>query len=228
MLSVCTSATSSDGGLATSALLRQLLGTTATGDDAAQSAAVLGATRWAESFIGVPPGHLLVQVYSENLPAFGGQTLMLSRRPLFAVTRVLLNTTSTGTATVYSSTDFRIDKEAGFLWRDLGFAWTAQMPYALGPTVPPGGELQPWYVEYSAGYVGTGGTTTTCGTCSTSTAQTLPEDITQGVLLKARELYEGTVGIASQRIGDLGISYQSEGYGKAAVCLLEPYRRLTV
>lgn len=228
MLSVCTSATSTDGGLATSAQLRALLGISSTADDFAQTAAVLGATRWAENYVGVPAGHLSLQVYSENLPAYGGQTLMLARRPVVNVSRVLLNSTSTSDAQIYSSTDFRIDKEAGFLWADRGFAWTAQMPYALGPTVPPGGELQPWYTEYAAGYVGPAGTTATCGTCSTSTGQTLPEDITQAVLLKARELYESVAGIQSQKIGDLSLTYASEGYGKAAMCLLDPYRRTTV
>lgn len=228
MLGVCTSATSTDGGLATTAQLRTMLGTTSTADDAAQLVSILAATRWAETYIGVPPGHLLVQTYSENLPAFGGQTLMLSRRPLLAVTRILLNSTSTSDATVYSSTDFRIDKEGGFLWTDKGFPWTAQMPYQLGPNVPPNGELQPWYIEYSAGWVGVAGTTATCGTCSTSTGVSVPEDITQAVVLRARELYESVSGIASQKIGDLSITYRSEGYTSAAQCLLDPYRRTTV
>lgn len=203
-----------------------MIGATSTADDLTQSAVILAATRRAERYIGVGPGHLLVQTYSENLPAFGGQTLMLSRHPLLAVSRILLNSTSTSDATVYSSTDFRIDKD-GFLWTDKGFPWTAQMPYRLGPNIPPNDELQPWYVEYTAGYVGISGTTATCGTCSTSTGYTVPEDITQAVILMARELYEGTMGIASQKIGDLAISYESEGLSSAAKCLLDPYRRTT-
>lgn len=228
MLSVCTSATSTDGGLATTAQLRLILGATSTADDAAQFASILAATRWAEAYIGVPAGHLLVQIYSENLPAYDSQTLMLSRRPVLAVTRILLNSTSTSDASVYSSTEFRIDKEAGFLWTDKGFSWTAQMPYQLGPNVPPNSELQPWYVEYAAGYVGISGTTATCGTCSTSTGYTVPEDITQAILLRAREIYENVSGIASQKIGDLSITYRSEGFTSPAKCLLDPYRRTTV
>ncbi len=228
MLGVCTSATSTDGGLATTAQLRTMLGTTSTADDPAQLAAILAATRWAENYIGVPAGHLLTQVYSENLPAFGGQTLMLSRRPVLAVSRILLNSTSTADATVYSSTDFRIDREGGFLWTDKGFAWTAQMPYQLGPSIYPNSELQPWYVEYAAGYIPVSGTTATCGTNSTSTGYTVPDDITQAVILKARELFENVAGVVSQKIGDLSLTYRSEGYTDAAKCLLEPYRRTTV
>lgn len=231
MLSVCSSATSTDGAYVTTNDYRAAVVGASTADDPQQLAAIVAASRWADSYLGLPSGHLLTQTYSETLPAFGGQELLLARRPLRAVTKIVLNATSTADAgaTVYSSTDFRIDAEAGRLWTDKGFPWTAQMPYQLGVTVPPNSELQPWYVEYTAGYTGPGGSTTTCGTCSTSTGVTLPSDLQMGVILKAREFVEGTYALQSQKIGDLSLTYASgKSYGSAAEALLAPYRRVTV
>lgn len=231
MLSVCSSATSTDGAYVTTNQYRTAVLGAATSDDPQQQAAIVAASRWAESYLGLPSGHLGLQVYSENLPAYGGNELLLARRPLVAVTKILLNATSSADAgaTVYSSTDFRIDTAAGRLWTDKGFPWTAQMPYQLGVTVPPNSELQPWYVEYAAGYIGPNGTTTTCGTCSTSTGSNLPGDLTMAIVLKAREFYEGTYAMQSQRIGDLSLTYASGGgYGVQAEALLNPYRRTVV
>lgn len=226
MLSVCCTATSTDGALATTTAYRTAIAGASTADDAIQASAIIQASRWAERFIGVRPGELLTQTYSETLPAYGGQTLMLSRRPIVALLTIMNGATSTASnSTVYSSTDVRIDQEAGFLWRDAGFSWTAQMPYMLGATVPPDSELETWYVEYSAGYIGPTGTTTTCFTCSTSTGATLPEDLQFGVILKAREILDGLYALQSQRLGDLSLTYRSEGYTSIAERWLEPYRR---
>ncbi len=229
MLSVCSSATSTDGSLTTTTVLRTLVSGLSTGDDLSQHAALIAASRWTEAEIGLPPGHLQVQVYSENLPAFGGQTLLLSRRPVLNVLRLWNGATSSGSATIYTSTQYRLDGEAGLLWMDAGFPWTAQQPYVLGPTIPPESELQPWYVEYAAGYRTVSGTMATCGTCSTSTGQTLPQDVEMAVCLKARELYEGSYGIQSQKIGDLSITRScGSGMSEAAACLLAPYRRISL
>ena len=226
MLSVCGSASSTDGALSTTVNYRLAVPGSATSDDALQQQAIVQASRWAERFIGVPPYGLFVQTYSETLPAYGGQTLMLSRRPVLNLLMLMNGATSTASnSTVYDSTDVRIDHEAAFLWRDQGFSWTAQMPWVLGPAVPPDSELETWYTEYAAGYIGPGGTTATCFTCSTSTGRTLPEDLELGVILKAREIYEGVYALNSEKVGDLSVSYASEGYGRAAERVLEPYRR---
>ena len=223
MLNVCVSATSTDGALTTTAYLRRLLGATSTADDTAQQDAVVAASRWAETYVGYP---LLTQVYSETLAGYAAQELMVSRTPIRARLR-LFDSTDTGEATEYCSTDYRIeDAEAGFLGRDAGFGWTAQSAAHLGRYVVPGSELRPWYFEYQAGYIYPETTSTSYGT--SDTGRSLPEDIERAVALKAAEMYEGQEGIASKGIGDLSISYTSERIGAAgpAERLLAPYRRV--
>jgi hypothetical protein len=215
-LSVCVSASSTDGALATVDDLRAVLGTTSTAaaDVAAQQRAIVVASRWAETYLGYP---VLAQVYSESLAGFGNPRLMLSRTPIRAVLR-LFDSTSTDSANAYTSCQYGIeDAEAGFLRMPTGFAWTARTGWDLGPYVVPGSEQQRWLVEYQAGWVFGGTTSTAYGT--TSTGPSLPDDITQGVLQRAAEFVEQDMDVESKRVGDLQVSYRSErGL---------PYRRLS-
>lgn len=242
MLQVCASATST-GGLTTTARVRDALGTTASSDDAYQQDLVNRATDWAESHVGYPlrgPA-----TYVETVAAYGRRTLQLSRTPIVGVLR-LFNGTDTGTVTALQASDFRVeDAAAGLLSRAGGFAWSV----ALGPTAvdlggmglglqadpdPAFGESKPWLVEYVAGWtldgVDTGSKNWTTGSKTfgtTSTTRTLPFDVEQAVIQKAADWYSGASGVQSKKVGDLAITFASEGLGAAtAEALLRPYRRL--
>ena len=235
MLSVCVSATSTDGAISTSANLRLSMGTTSTGDDAYQQLLVARASRWAETFIGYP---LLAQTYTETLAGYSSLNLMLARTPLRVVLR-MFDSTSTASATEYCSTNYRVeDSNAGLLSRDQGWAWTAGVRYYLGRTIVANSELKPWMVSYTAGYIGPTGQDpatspiwSSCGGLpnSTSTASTVPMDIEQAVLMKAAEWARGNpAGINSEGIADLTVSYMTAGnYRSEAEDLLRPYQRVT-
>lgn len=230
MLTVCVSASSTDGALTTTDYLRYVMGATSTTDNAAQVAMVAAASKWAESYVGYP---LLAQTYSESIAAYGRNDLLLERAPIRVVLR-LFDSTSTDTASEYCSTDYRVDFDAGILNRDGGWAWTAGEAYHLGRYVVPHSELHPWYAEYTAGYIypelstgdvlwstsGIGGTT--------STGQTLPKDIETAVALKAQEFYTGGgQNVSSKEIGDFSVTYGSQRASQLgpAESLLEPYVR---
>ncbi|HAM40667.1 MAG TPA: hypothetical protein DCP69_04860 [Candidatus Omnitrophica bacterium] len=238
MLITCTSATSTDGELlSTGASLRSVLGATSTTNAdlfALQTDLVRRASRWLEGpkGLGYP---CQVQTYLETVPAFGGQTLMLSRTPIRVVLR-MFDSTSTDTATEYCSTDYRIeDADAGLLSRDAGWDWTAGEKYYLGKAIIPNSELKPWMVEYIAGWTYSGLTTdsdhySTGGVGgSTSTYRTFPDDLEQAVLLKAAEWARSGAGsgVQSESVGDLSVTYASAGnYRSEAADLVRPYRRL--
>ena len=236
-LSVCTSASSTDGELlSTSSSLRSILGLTSTSaaDDAHQINLVRRASRWLEGPHGLSYP-CQVQTYLETVPAFGGQQLMLSRTPVRVVLR-MFDSTSTDTATEYCSTDYRVeDADAGLLSRDAGCAWTAGERYVLGKTIVANSELKPWMVEYIAGWTFNGLTTesehySTGGIGgSTSTGRTFPDDLEQAVLLKASEWANSAAGagVASESVGDLSVTYISGGnYRSEAADIVRPYRRL--
>jgi hypothetical protein len=177
------------------------------------------ASRWAETYVGYP---LRCRTYGETVPGTGGQSLRVSATPIRAVTLVM-DATSTGTATDLT-TSLRIeDADAGLLSRDEGFAWTAGLQQAITPNPVPGWEQRPWYVVYEAGYVLGGKTSTGGGT--TSTGETLPGDIQQAVIEKVKEWYGGESGVVSKKVGDLSITYKDVAQGPAE-SLLEPYRRM--
>ncbi len=234
-LTVCVSASSTDGVLAASCSLRSVLGATSTGNAETlvyHQALLVRASRWAESYVGRP---LLTQVYSEKVAGYGAMTLLLARTPIRAVLRVF-GTTSTANATEITSTSIWVDDaEAGLLTRPEGFAWTALAANEMGQGVAPGTELKPWLVEYQAGYIGIDGTEQSTENGTTSTERTLPEDIEQAVLLKAAEMFVrgGSMGVSSKKVGDLSITYDSFIVARSgmpvkseAETLLSPYRSI--
>lgn len=217
-VTVCVSATSTEG-LTTTTAFRQWLGSTATSDDSAQQWSILRASSWAESQLGYPAA---VQVYSEIVPAFGTRELLLSRVPVRRVLRVFDSTTTSG-ANSYTSSEYRIeDADAGILTRDQGYAWTAFSYVGASDTVIPGSERRPWLVEYVAGWGGAAGATATC--ISTSTGAMLPYAVEQAVLLKAREFYQADGNVVSKKIGDLSITYATLGSGRPVDPALEALR----
>lgn len=241
MLSVCVSST--QDALSITARLRDLLGTTATSDDAYQNDLIIAASTWAEVFVGYP---LTVNVYSETLPAFNSPKLMVSRTPIRNVVS-LTNGTDSGSWTTLSSTEFRVeDAKAGLIGRDLGFDQTIQYGWGLSPHEIPGSDLRPWWVVYEAGFVAGGptcnGSSNWGGATSTqgglvagtraadgnlSTAPSLPTAIERAVLFKAREWYLGNEQFTSKRVGDLSLSYAGNQTADGpAEQLLRPYQRV--
>jgi hypothetical protein len=235
-LTVCASSTDSD--LTTTGMLKNLLGTTSTGQDAFLSLLIRSASKWAENYIGVP---LSLQSYSESVPGYNRLQLMLDRTPVRAIDRVM-DATDTGASQILSS-DFTVDSpDAGILTRTQGWNWTplveghsfdAAVPLTLTPL--PGQELKPFLVDYRAGFTYGGITTgsphwsTEKGT--TSTGRTLPEDLELAVLFKAQEFYEGGQVPASESLGDLSVNYRSLGTDSEgqqitrATEILDRYRR---
>ena len=216
MIQILTTSTGED--LTDLASVQEVIGAPST-DEPLLQRLISRASRWAENYVGQP---LSVQVYGETVAGFGGRRLILSRTPLRGVTGIY-DSTSTGTATNYS-TQIRIeDAEAGLLSRDEGFAWSVGLADAIADSVTPNAETRPWYITYEAGY-SLAGTTSTGGGCTT-TGRTLPDDIEMGVIEKVRQLYGGMSGVTSKRVGDLAITYRSEG-PDTAESLLQPYRRI--
>lgn len=215
MLIVCASASSTQG-LGLTCQLREHLGTTATSEDERMRQMLLRATDWAERMTGRTFG---AQLYQETVPAYGGQSIMVTGRPIIAVLR-LFDSSATSEGTEYTTTQFRVeDAEAGLITRDEGFAWTndgvrggGRMALGLGDAVLPGWERRPWLVEYVAGYifpaVATSNAVWTTEGGTTSTERTLPYDVEEAVLLRAARTYGGGLDVTSRRVGDLMVTYR--------------------
>jgi hypothetical protein len=223
------------GGCAAQAL-KEELEIVDTKDDELLRRIISAASGWAERYTGRVFG---LQVYQETVAGFGRRNLMLSRYPIRTVFR-LFDSTSTSTATELNSSDYRIeDGESGLLSRDRGWGWdvvgAGQGPGGFGAGLNPRdpnasyGERKPWLVDYSAGYVPPAGKVST-DDGSTSTGRTLPHEVEQAVLLKAKEWFlrrKVDPGVSSRKIGDLSVSYRSiqEGPDLAEIFLM-PYRRM--
>ncbi len=246
MLRTCVASTDVD--LTTTGALKQLIfGATATStaQDAYLSLVIRRASKWAETYVGYP---LTLQTYQETVASYGMRELVLSRTPISAVDRVF-DSSDTGTASQVLSSEFRVeDPDAGFLSRDLGWAWSATLQarygnayvsgggpaFPLSPEPVPGDEYRPWLVDYRAGYVYGGLSTDSANWStekgSTSTGRTLPEDIELAVLIAAQEIFENRNDVLSESLGDVSVTYANRSsagpdsmtsYEK----ILAPYRR---
>lgn len=224
MLTVCTSSTETQ--LAALGDLMAMMNLTASSSGIDK--ALTDATAWAERHCLGAAGVLRRQVYLETLPGRGSQRLMVSRTPLWKVSR-MFDATDTCNATEYCSTDFRIeDVEAGFIefTSDAGFPWTPVEDFWLTRHPRPAAVRRPWLICYEAGYQLTCTSSTSNDWNTTTTGRTLPEDLERAVLLKAAELYSGSPsGITSMTVGPLSANYSSEAMDPV-VELLSQYRRL--
>lgn len=170
---------------------------------------------------------LTVQVYQELLPAFGGVNLRLSHYPVRSILRVF-DGSDTGVATELSSTDYRLDKEAGLINRDEGFEWTYQTRAEPAPFPIAGAEYRNWLIEYSAGYVGPfGKESTEDGT--TSTGPTLEADIQDACISLVRSMWHSRkreAGVTSRKVGELSVTYsqQTKELPDDVAAILAPYR----
>lgn len=226
MILTCT--TSTEAALASMGDLMVILGTTASSSGLEK--ALLDATAWTERYItNMPGGSIRRSVVRETVAGSGSQQLMLSRTPVRKVVR-MFDSTDTGSATEYCSTDFRLDDpEAGFvsLTNDAGFAWDAVWRTNITRRPVPSAVVRRWLVTYEAGWI-LNETSSTCSAwASTSTGRTLPEDVERAVLLKAAEFAQGSVsGVESMKVGPLALNFGTETLDPVTQ-LLAPYRRLT-
>ena len=224
MLTVLATATSD--ALTTLENAKEYLGVTDSKDDQFIDRLILRSSRRVTTYLGRP---LLLQTYQDLLPSHGSVNLLLPRHPIKTVLR-LFDSSDTGSALALSATDYRIDSRTGMLNRDRGWAWTVQIDaHAVTDLPTPGGEYRTWLVEWSAGYIGPNGTSST-GHGNTSTGQTLPEDLEEACLelIKASYLRRTrSDDIQSERVGDVSVSYRegsSTSVPATVAALLEPYR----
>lgn len=203
MLRTCT--TSTESSLVSLTAYKAAVGTTSTADDTALDAALIRATSLVEGYLGYP---LRRQVYEETVPAYNTLELMVSRTPLLAIESIIY-----GDETL-SSTDYNIENEqAGFIYRELGWPWTASVEYDLGPRVVPKSELRSVTVVYEAGYCVNGSTADGWLT----TGEPVPAEIESAIISTAtylRSMVARDPSVTSRKIGDLTISYRSgSGFG---------------
>lgn len=223
LLDVITSST--DAQLTTTSAVKLVLGVSATSDDGLIDALITRASAWAEQVVGYP---LSAQAYLELLPGYGTRRLMVARTPIRAVTG-LFNGTDSGDYTEVDTTEFSVDREAGFLERAVGWEWDVPVQEGDLSLWPEGGQEYPdWRVEYVAGWTYAGISTasalysTVHGT--TATGRTLPYDIEQAVITKVITFYHRSEGVIRRRVGDLDVAYDPVGEDPA-LSLLKPYRR---
>lgn len=222
---VCT--TSPEQAFASQGDLRVLLGLTAS--SSGLDLALAAATDWVERYVtNANGGCIRRSVVRETVAGNGGQNLLLSRTPIRRVAR-MFNGTDTGTATEYCSTAFRVeDAEAGILTltNDAGFPWDAIWDQRITRYPRPSAVARPWMVEYEAGYIYAGTSSTSDDWLTTSTGRDLPYDLERAVLMKAAEFYAGSSrGIEGVQVGPLRINYGSESLDPVAE-MLAPYRRV--
>jgi hypothetical protein len=197
MLRVCTSSTSYQ--LTTVQAVKDLLRTTSTADDTLLDALVSRASGAIELYLGRP---LLRQHYSETVPGFGGQNIMVTVRPIIHVDAVF---PSTGAASLGTS-EYIVDAEAGLISRNPGgWPWSAGIDWTLEGSILPGSERPIYQVDYEAGYIFPG---------TSDEPRTLPYPIEQAALDIIQDWYlfsRRDPTIESKRVGDLAITYKTGG-----------------
>lgn len=219
--------TSTETQLAALGDLMLLLGATAS--SSGMDRALTAATSWAERYITTRrDGSIRRWVGRETVAGSGSQQLMLSRLPVQRVVR-MFDSTDTGNATEYCSTDFRIENaEAGFvtLTSDAGFAWDKVVDWNIEMYPRPAQVTRRWMVEYEAGWQYACSSST--GEWATvTTGRTVPDDVSTAIAMKAAEFYDGGTPQSSMRVGPLALTYNTGGddIGPAEQ-LLAAYRSL--
>lgn len=214
--------------LTATSTLKEDMGITTTSDDVRLERLIRQVTAWAETVVGYP---LMLASYRETLAGFGTRNLMLSRTPLRAVSALFFGTDTGDDAEQFLSSDFGIDREAGFLTRTEGWDWTVPVTQDLDVKPVPGSEFEPWLADYIAGYTLAGIAATDTGGLystekgTTSTGRTLPPDIEQAALIKASGVWRGNDNVFSKQVGDLRIQYGAGQSGIVTDSALEILRR---
>lgn len=156
------------------------------------------------------------QTYLEKLPGYGNYRLMLSRTPIVSITSVLHNSEPV--------TGYAIEnKEAGFLYRRLGWCWTASVGWKITGYVIPNSEHSEYEVTYVAGYL-----------AADHQNSDMPGEIQRSARETVIDWYKAigrASDIQSKSVGDLSITYVTGngvkmGIPPRAMSRLEKWRRL--
>lgn len=176
----------------------------------------------------------LLQRYQVFVPSYGGVTLQLPHREIRTLFS-LFDSSDTG-STMLTNTGYRLDSVRGQIARDEGFPWSAQFSQDLTGDPAVGAEYPRWLLDYSAGFIPSGGKESTWdGT--TSTSSTVPPDLTDAVIGLVQRSWLGRgrdLSIQSERVGELSVSYHNSLQGASqgsslpsdVTDLLAPYRSL--
>lgn len=171
-----------------------------------------------------------LQGYTETKPGDGSQYLKLKNIPIVEVTSVTLR----GDAI----TDYEIaDRDAGLLFRELGWEWTvAAGTYTLVDYPIPDGDMFKFSVVHAAGYR-MPGNSSAVATSTAAVIKLLPKRINKAALVTVVSWFKGQnrdEDIKSKKVGPLTISWamsnaKSGGLPAKAEALLskweEPYSR---
>jgi len=156
------------------------------------------------------------QTYRETLPGYGSTRLMLSRTPIVSVSSVTHNSEPI--------TDYVIEnKETGFLYRRLGWCWTASLGWKITGYVIPNSEDPQYQVEYVAGFL-----------AADKPDSDMPAEIQRSATDTVKEWFltlKRAADVQSKSVGDLSITYFTGNGAKMAVppramSRLEKWRRL--
>jgi uncharacterized phiE125 gp8 family phage protein len=204
-------ATSTDDVYTTTSYVKSLLGVTGTSHDVTLNALIRAASRWADTYVG---WNLAAAKYRETVAGYQSRRLMVNQTPIRSIALVVYGT-DTGNDAELVSSEFRLEsREAGFLSRDEGWAWTVPVEMELTLRPRPGHEYKPWLIDYVAGYSYNGIDPTsslysTAAHGTTSTSRTLPEDIEHAVALRTIAMFSGMLSargdIKSVSVGDLEV-----------------------
>jgi len=156
------------------------------------------------------------QTYLEKFPAYGSYRLMLSRTPIVSITSVQHNSEPI--------TDYAIEnREAGFLYRRLGWCWTASVGWKIVGYVIPNSEHPEYEVTYVAGYL-----------AADQQNSDMPGEIQRSARETVIDWFKSLArasDIQSKSVGDLSITYVTGNGAKMAIppramSRLQKWRRL--
>jgi hypothetical protein len=144
------------------------------------------------------------QTYRETLPGYGNAILQLKRTPIVSVSSVTHNSEPI--------TDYTIeDKEAGHLYRRLGWCWTASVGWKMTAYVIPNSEHPDFTVDYVAGYLAADQANTN-----------MPPEVQRAARETVIDWFKSAgraADVQSKSVGDLSITYVT---GDAAKFFIPP------
>lgn len=147
-----------------------------------------------------------VETYTETLPGNGSQYIRLKRTPVVRVESLTLRGDS---VTGYSIDD----REAGTLYRELGWEWTVAAGLGTLQKYPiPDGDLLVFSAGYTAGFIMPEESSTFSTTSTAGVYPSLPGRIKKAALVTVVSWFKGSdrdEDIRSKKIGPLEITYAS-------------------
>jgi len=139
----------------------------------------------------------------ENLPGYGDVRLVVSRPPLLSISSIVINS---GTV---DSTEYKIESvDAGFIYRESGWIWTAVNVGGITFDPLPGTEDPLYVTTYTGGYVTPAQEDAGVGT------RTLPYDLEDACLklLSGRYAQQGeNPNIKSEKLLSYAVTYGNVG-----------------